>query len=151
RREQEPLVAMRLAAIVDRPVAVQVELDDPPAEEQLDAAEVGGAPPDRRLVLALPERLGERRPGVGRVELLADEPNRPVGVVIPDAAASGVPRHPPADDQIAKFSHHATLQFLPFAAEKRPMRLNERVFPALGLGTFVAGLAAPVVWLAGDP
>src|SRR5207249_1172118 len=51
RREQEPLAPMRLAAIVERRVAVQVELDDPPAEEQLDAAEVGRAPPDRRFVL----------------------------------------------------------------------------------------------------
>src|SRR5439155_24686050 len=30
------------------------------------------------------------------------------------------------------------------------MRLNERVFPALGLGTVAAGLPALVIWLAGD-
>ena len=30
------------------------------------------------------------------------------------------------------------------------MRLNERVFPTLGLGTVAAGLPALVIWLVGD-
>src|SRR5205085_3320502 len=52
-------------------------------------------------------------------------------------------------DQIAQFGHHPTLQFRPFAAEKSLMRLNERVFPILGIGTVAAGIPALVIWLAG--
>jgi hypothetical protein len=43
------------------------------------------------------------------VGLGADEPDRPVRVVIPNAATGGVGGHPAADDQIAKFSHGVTL------------------------------------------
>ena len=109
RREQQALVAVRLAGVVDGGAGVQVDLDDAAREHELDA-EVGGAAPDHRLVLPLPERLRERGPGVRRVGLLSHDADRAVGVVIANSAAGGVARHPPSDDQIAKFSHRPTVQ-----------------------------------------
>ena len=103
-REQEPLVAVGLAAIVGRASRGRVERDDAPPEVQVDA-ELRRPAPDGLLALSLPEPLRERRPAVGRVVLAADEADRAVGIVVADPAARGIGRHPPAHDQIPVVRH----------------------------------------------
>ena len=104
RREQQPLVAVLLALLVRGPAPFEVERDDPTAELQLHAEPVGSAP-DRALVLALPQRLGERRAVVGRMGLRRDEADRAVAVVVADAATGCVGRHAAADDQVPVRMH----------------------------------------------
>src|SRR6185312_13279139 len=78
--------------------------DGTPPQMEIDA-QVGGAAPDRGLVLALPERLRERRAAVRRLRLLADEADRAAGVMVADAAGGRVTRHPAADNQVPVVSH----------------------------------------------
>src|SRR6185312_14012941 len=59
--EQELLPGDLLAGVVDGPPPVEVELDDPPPEPQLDAGQVLGVPPDLGLVGPGPQALRQRR------------------------------------------------------------------------------------------
>src|SRR5207244_2418440 len=108
RGEQDALELVVLARVVGRPARVEVERDDAAPERQVDA-ELLGAAPDRAFVLALPERLRERRTAVGRVTLGADQADRALAVVVADPAAGGVGGHPAADDQVPVRGHVSLL------------------------------------------
>ena len=82
---------------------VGVDRDDAAPEDELGAVLL--VPPNLRLVAVLPEALRQRRPLVRRERLLADEPDRPVGVGVADAVADGVAGHAAADDEIAIGTH----------------------------------------------
>ncbi len=103
-REQEPLVGVELAPVVQRLPLLQVERDDPPPQLQVDT-EVGGATPNRTLGIAFPERLREGRARVRRMLLVADEHDRPFRVHVANALAGGVTGQAAADDQILSGLH----------------------------------------------
>ena len=104
RGEQQSLVAVRIASVVGGGAGVEVERDDGTAEVQLDALLLRPAP-DRALVLAQPEALGERGTRVRRVGLVPDEADRAVRVDRANPLARGVTGHPAADDEIPIVGH----------------------------------------------
>ena len=84
-REEELLVAVLRSLVVGRAARVEIERDDPAPEDELGAGLLRVLP-DLRLVAAGPEALRERRPLVRRIGLGADEHDRAVCVMLPDAS-----------------------------------------------------------------
>ena len=78
--------------------AAEIERDDAPSGDELGA--LGRLAPELLLGSALPEALREQRPLVRRVGIGADERDRAVGVVLPDALRSHVAGHAGADDEV---------------------------------------------------
>jgi hypothetical protein len=68
-------------------------------------AELRRPSPDRILRLSLPEPLRERRPGIGLVLLLREEPDGAALVVVADPLARRVCGHAATDDQVLESAH----------------------------------------------
>ena len=83
-REEQLLAGVLVTGVVGRAPPVEVELDDPAAEHELDAA-VGGAAPDLRLVAARPE------PFVSGGRLYGGCGSAPTSVIVPSASCSRIP------------------------------------------------------------
>src|SRR5205085_9272678 len=108
---------------------LQVERDDAKPELQVDP-ELGGAAPDRALLLALPESFRERRARVGRMRFVAYERDRAVGVDVADALAGGVSGQPAADDQISG-GLHLLARLLRSGPRVAVLDLGEKLAPQL--------------------
>jgi len=103
-REQHLSVGVLVAAVVLGAPRAEVELDDPPTDPHVRAAELGIVP-ELRLVAAAPQLLRERRPLVRRVWLRADEDDPAGRIVRANALDCGSRGHAAADDQVLRGLH----------------------------------------------
>src|SRR5690606_16987101 len=101
--------AVDFAGVVAAFLGDRVQRHGGAAEPQLDAALIRAAPYALER-LALPQRLGERRPVVGRVRLGGDDADGAVGVHLADPGGRRVRGHPAADDEVLVGRHGARLR-----------------------------------------
>jgi hypothetical protein len=99
---------VRRAGVVRRRACIEIKADDASAGVDLDT-EVGRAAEDRALLLARPQRLGQRRSRVRLVLLSGEHPDRARLVVVADPAARRVAGHASADDQVPVRRHRAAI------------------------------------------
>ena len=110
-REQEPLVGVFLAALVDGTAPDEVERERS-GRPRWNSTPASSVPRQIELSsLALPERLRQRRAAVRRMHLGGDEADRALDVALADASAGRVGGHAAADDEVS-IGTHARLLFL---------------------------------------
>jgi hypothetical protein len=106
--DQELVVVVGRAAIVDHGFRARLEPAHRAAQPLVDLQLIG-AQPDSVERLPAPEPFGKGRALVGRNRLGTDQPDRAVGIDLPDSANRGIGRHAAANDEVSEVMGHDDL------------------------------------------